>query len=422
MNHEFTSPPGTLGEVVKTPVIQTTAAVGPRVRSARPPRVLMVLEGPYPTPRGGGAEAQVRTLAGAMRARRRRVTIVAPLNPDGPQAKVSRVDGVPVCRLRYPRLRLLGGPALWLLLAAFLFRRRRHYDVWHVHVARSWAVVCAMLARALGKRVVIKVSGSWDLERGALAPNASPFARLPHHCLMRAHGWQAISQRIATALHARGIPASRIAAIPNAVDTGRFRKVLHPSCVDARFIFIGRLVEEKGLPTLLEAFADITATYPKARLTIVGTGPLLDTLKSMASALHVDDAVMFAGHREDIEALLSSANIGVLPSRFEGLSNALLECMASGLPMVASRISGNEDFVQAGANGWLFEPGDRAGLARCLAAAAALPPLQRRGMGESARATVARKASVDKVLASLAALYAGDSTARPVVGTSRRGA
>lgn len=419
MNHELSGAPEALSDADRTATTQATAAMSP-TRPPRPPRVLMVLEGPYPTARGGGAEAQVRTLAGAMRTRRRRVTVLAPLNPDGPQASVSRIDGVPVCRLRYPRLRLLGGPTLWLVLAAFLYSRRRHYDVWHVHVARSWAVVCAMLARVLGKRVVIKVSGSWDLERGALAPNGGALARLPYHLLMRADGWQAISQRIATTLNGRGIPPSRIAAIPNAVDTERFRKVLHPSCADARFIFIGRLVEEKGIPTLLEAFADITETFPGARLLIVGTGPLLDTLKFRASALDIDDAVVFAGHREDIEALLSSANIGVLPSRFEGLSNALLECMASGLPMVASRISGNEDFVRTGENGWLFEPGDRAGLARCLAAAAALTPEQRRAMGECARTTVAGKAGVDKVLASLATLYSGESTVVAATNISER--
>ncbi len=383
-------------------------------------RVLMAVEGPYPSARGGGAEAQVRTLTAAMRARGQRVTIVAPLTPDGPQAAVSRVDGVPVCRLRYPRLRLIGGPVLWLELAGFLIARRRHYDVWHVHVARSWAVVCALLARRLGKRMVIKVSGSWDLEHGALAESAGWLARLPCRSLLRADGWQAISERIGMALLARGIPASRITAIPNAIDTARFRQVEHPACADPRFIFIGRLVEEKDIATLLEAFADVTAIHRNARLTIVGTGPLLDSLVSRASALGIADAVVFAGHRDDIEAMLAEANIGVLASRFEGLSNALLECMASGLPMVASRISGNEDFVRSGENGWLFEPGDRAGLAGRLAAAATLSPGQRRAMGECARATVARKAGVDKVLDSLAALYAGDGAALPATRISRR--
>ncbi|MGH8075722.1 MAG: glycosyltransferase family 4 protein [Lysobacter sp.] len=418
MNHEFSGARGMMGDVDK--VAMSTVDVEPMAQSIRPARVLMVLEGPYPTARGGGAEAQVRTLTGAMRARGQRVTIVAPLNPDGPQASISRVDGVPVCRLRFPRLRFLGGPVLWLVLAGFLIARRRHYNVWHVHVARSWAVVCALLARALGKRLVIKVSGSWDLEHGALAPNSGLLGRLPHLCLLRADGWQAISQRIATTLQTRGIPPARIVAIPNAVDTRRFRHVSHPSGADARFIFIGRLVEEKGIPTLLEAFSDIIATYPGARLLIVGTGPLLDTLTFRAATLGVDHAVTFAGHRDDVETVLAEANFGVLPSRFEGLSNALLECMASGLPMVASRISGNEDFVRTGENGWMFEPGDRAGLARCLAAAAALPPEDRSAMGEYARATVTRKAGIDKVLDGMVALYAGDESGVSTINMSER--
>ena len=399
---------GAAGVVARTARPRALATV------ARPLRVLMVLEGPFPSARGGGAEAQVRTLTAAMRSRGQRVTVVVPLTPDGPQATVSRVDGVPVCRLRYPRIRLVGGPMMWLALSRFLVHRRRHYDVWHVHVARSWAVVCALIARRLGKRMVIKVSGSWDLEHGALAPHAGHWHRLTHRHLLHADGWQAISQRIGATLLARGIPAARIAAIPNAVDSARFGHITHPSGNGARFLFVGRLVEEKGIPTLLEAFADASALHRDARLTVVGTGPLHASLRAMAAALGIADAVVFAGHRDDIEAELADANIGVLPSRIEGLSNALLECMASGLPMVASRISGNEDFVRQDENGWLFEPGDRVGLAACLVAAAAIAPEQRRAMGECARATVARLAGLDNVLDRLAAFYAGaPPAARP---------
>lgn len=378
------------------------------------PRVLMVLEGPYPTVRGGGAEAQVRTLTRAMRSRGQRVTVVVPLTVDGPQARISRVDGVPVCRLRFPRVRVIGGPVLWLTLAHFLHRRRHRYDVWHVHVARSWAVVSAMLGPLLGKRVVVKVSGSWDLEHGALAPAAGHRSSFPYRCLQRVHVWQAISHRVRSTLLARGIPADRVAAIPNAVDTARFRRVQRDAAATPRFVFIGRLVEEKGIATLLDAFGDIAATHPDAQLSIVGTGPLLGSLKERSRALGLEGNVSFAGHREDVETILSHADIGVLPSRFEGLSNALLECMAAGLPMVASRISGNEDFVRTGENGWLFEAADRNGLAACLIAAISLPIDKRLAMGECARATVERQAGIEHVLARLDRVYAG----RPIDATA----
>jgi glycosyltransferase involved in cell wall biosynthesis len=79
--------------------------------------------------------------------------------------------------------------------------------------------------------------------------------------------------------------------------------------------------------------------------------------------------------------------------------------------MVASRISGNEDFVRTGENGWLFDPDDEDALARSLEAAAALTPAQRLAMGENARATVRRQAGLDEVLASLMQLYRGSDEA-----------
>src|SRR5687768_2026173 len=140
-----------------------------RDRASCHARVLMVLEGPYPPERGGGAESQVRTLTRTMTQRGVRVAVVAPLTRHGPKAAMSQVDGVPVYRLRYPYVRFIGGATLWLSLAMFLFRHRHDYDVWHVHVAHQWSVICALLGPWLGKRVVIKVSGSSDLHDGTLA-------------------------------------------------------------------------------------------------------------------------------------------------------------------------------------------------------------------------------------------------------------
>lgn len=384
---------------------------------ARPPHLLMVLESAFPNPRGGGAEAQVRTLARGLRARGERVTVLTPMFAGGPQERVSRVDGVPVCRLPYPRVRLLGGPLLWLLAARFLYRKRHRYDAWHVHIAHHVGAVCAVMGRLLGRRVLVKVSGWWELERGTLAPRAWPWSRLARRCLLLADGWQAISRRIAVELAAKGVSADRILEIPNAVDTARFAGMPHPDGAP-HFLFIGRIVAEKGLPVLLDAFADVVAKHVDARLTIVGTGPLLEDLCKRALASDIAGNVVFTGHREDIEALLAGANLGVLPSRIEGLSNTLLECMASGLPVVASRISGNEDFVRHGDNGWLYEADDRDALAGCLLAAAALEPADRQAMGARARATVENRAGLDRVLERLLDAYRG--THAPLAGRARR--
>ncbi|MET0289817.1 MAG: glycosyltransferase family 4 protein, partial [Pseudoxanthomonas sp.] len=280
-------------------------------------------------------------------------------------------------------------------------------DAWHVHIAHRMGAVCALLGHWLHKRVVAKVSGWWELEMGTLATHARFWDRLAYRALLKIGTWQVISQRIATTLAARGIPPARIAAIPNAVDTRRFAGVTRPHDAPPRFVFIGRLEKEKGLDTLLDAFADIAAGHPRASLLVVGTGSLEAGLKARAKSLGIAAQVEFAGHRNDIETVLADANFGVLPSRIEGLSNTLLESMASGLPMVASRISGNEDFVRA-ETGWLFEPGDQAGLAAALAQAAALPPDARLVMGEAARVAVERQAGLDRVLTRLLAIYRGE--------------
>ncbi|HEY5971942.1 MAG TPA: glycosyltransferase family 4 protein [Pseudoxanthomonas sp.] len=373
-------------------------------RPSRPLRILMVLQSAYPSPRGG-AERQVRTLARSFKAQGHRVTVVTPMVGYGPQQAVGRLDGVPVARLRYPRIRVLGGLMLCLLHARFLLARRHRYDIWHVHIADQIGAVTALVGRLCSRPVMAKLAGPWDLERGAMAPTRSPQYWLTYPLLRLMHTWQATSQRIATALLSRGIDRERIVVIPNAVDTSRFRGIPPRENGPPRFIFVGRLMPQKALDVLLQAFARVLPQQPHATLTLVGDGPLAAELAQLANDLGVAGSVRFTGHRTDVETLLAQANIGVLCSHTEGLSNTLLESMASGLPMVASRVSGSEDFILDGENGWLCEAGDAEALARCMLAAAALPAAQRTALGESARTTVENLAGLDAVTRRLLDLY-----------------
>ena len=368
--------------------------------------ILMVLDAAqYPAKGGGGAEAQVRALCKGLRAIGHRVTVLVPRTRSGPQARVERIDGVPVYRLGYPRIRLIGGPLLWLRLASFLYSRRGRYDAWHIHVAHRLGAVATLMGRMLRTRTLIKVSGIWEVERGALSLHRGVLSAMTLRVLRQADGWQAISQSIVHRLQLVGIPGSRVVRIPNAVDTVRFGSVQPASERAVRLVFVGRLAAEKGLDTLLHAFADVAPEFPEAHLTLVGTGPLDAALKRIVHERCIEAQVSFGGYRSDIEAVMAQANVGVLSSLHEGLSNTLLETMASGLPMIASRISGNEDFVVDGENGWLFEPGDRAGLARCLRLACGLPATTRAVMGRRARETIERHASFERVLAALVAFY-----------------
>lgn len=388
--------------------------------TGRPLHVLMLLGSFYPPPQGGGTQMQVRLLAKALRKRGHRVTVLAPLVHPG-ERRVDRLDGVPICRLPYPRLRFLGGAWLTARLCLFLLSRRNRYDAWHVHSPRLFGAVAALLGSYCGKPVVVvKVASADEFDTGTLSQRPSLRGRVLYACLKRADAWQAISGRIAGALAARGIPEARIAAIPNAVDVDRFSQATRPDRHPPRFLFIGRLVAPKNLFLLLDAFAALLRSHPDAQLRIVGGGPLAAALRQRAHVLGIEHGVEFTGHRGDIDALLVDADFGVLPSSFEGLSNVLLECMASGLPVIASRVSGSEDLVHVGKNGWLFEPDDVGQLTACLIEATNLSPRQRQEFGAQARTTIERHASLDSVLEQITRVYRRRANPRACAASAAR--
>jgi glycosyltransferase involved in cell wall biosynthesis len=242
-----------------------------------------------------------------------------------------------------------------------------------------------------------------------MAKDRSPLDAVAHRLLKRGAAFQAISSRIAAELERQGFPADRIVVLPNAVDTSRFNARRAPRAPGAPFtaVFVGRLVPEKGLDTLLAAWASAFAGRKDVRLRLVGGGVLEEKLRAQASALGIASEVEFLGHQDRVEDVLATADVGVLPSTIEGLSNTLLEFMASGLPTIASQVSGSEDFVVTGQNGWLFPVGDAAALAAHLRAAAALPPERLQELGRRARADVEAASALDRVVGRLLALYRG---------------
>lgn len=366
--------------------------------------VLMLLEGNFPAM--GGAERQLETLAHALLAQGCAVSVLVPRLHSGQPAGVDRHGPLPVFRIAYPQVRLFGTLVLLLRLAWFLVARRHEYDAIHVHIAHNMGAVASLVGRLLGKPVVVKFSGWWEQEKGCLRPTGGAGAALARWMLRRASAVQGISTRIIAELAARGFSPRRLHWLPNGVPMDRFAGIRRPpgGCTPPTVLFVGRLVPEKGLDTLLAAWAQARRP-PGWRLRLVGEGPLRATLEAQARALGIAASVELPGQSERVEEDLAGADLGVLPSRFEGLSNTLLEGMAAGLPMLASRISGNEDFVVPGRNGWLFEPGDVAGLAAALSVAMALPAAARQAMGEAARADVLAKASVPAVIGQLLPLY-----------------
>jgi sugar transferase (PEP-CTERM/EpsH1 system associated) len=195
-----------------------------------------------------------------------------------------------------------------------------------------------------------------------------------------------------------GIRPERISTICNGVDTDKFHPADRkpagalPASLSGEGLVVigtvGRLQPVKDQQTLLAAFADVVresgdAASP-ARLLMVGDGPLREVLERQAQALGIAHLTCFAGDRSDVAQLLQCMDVFVLPSLAEGISNTILEAMATGLPVLATRVGGNVELVQDGANGALFEPADVAALKRLLASYLA-DPLTRRRHGERSR-------------------------------------
>ena len=121
---------------------------------------------------------------------------------------------------------------------------------------------------------------------------------------------------------------------------------------------IGRLSEEKGHAPFLRGLAPWLKTHPKVRVMMVGGGPLLADLRELTKELGLQDRVLFAGHRDDVPALLSVIDVVVMPSLREGMGYAALEAMAAGCPVAVFAVGGLPEIVQAEETGLLSPPGD----------------------------------------------------------------
>lgn len=126
-----------------------------------------------------------------------------------------------------------------------------------------------------------------------------------------------------------------------------------------KIITAGRLMKQKNHKMLMESFKDVVSFYPQYELWIYGEGDLLDELISFGKVLGIEDKVYFPGNSSDVHRNMADAEIFVLSSDYEGLSNALMEAMMMGLPCISTKCSGSDEIIVDGENGLLVPIGDR---------------------------------------------------------------
>lgn len=161
-----------------------------------------------------------------------------------------------------------------------------------------------------------------------------------------------------------GLPESKLVVIPNGVDTARFEAA---AATDLRELgihaprvatFVGRLDRQKGLDWLLETAPRWMLAQPDVDLLFVGDGPQEPELRRLVARLQLDDRVHFLGRRNDVPSILKASDLFVLPSRWEGMPNVLLEAMASRLPIVSTRVEGVAELLGPGTDAQTVTFGD----------------------------------------------------------------
>lgn len=293
-------------------------------------------------------------------------------------------------------------------LAAARVARKGDFDVVHVHWPMPHALLGFAARRAAGVPVVCSFHGvelTWT--RSDLRP-LTPLLRWIVRSADAVTANSSYTAEMIRKLHPREV--HRV-AFGSALDVPATEPGARPPQGSLRLLFVGRLVERKGVRYLLDALAKLRGSVP-VQLRVVGDGPLRAALEAHARAVGVADTVTFEGFVDEaaLGAHYRSCDALVLPAIIdakgdtEGLGVVLIEALAHGRPTVASRVGGIVDVVKDGETGLLVEPGDAGSLAAAIDRLWRCPELRER-LGAQGRALVRDEFSWGAIVPRLVALY-----------------
>ncbi len=209
-----------------------------------------------------------------------------------------------------------------------------------------------------------------------------------------------------------GFPRRKLIVIPNGVDVARFagrdpafkaRLGIKPEA--PLVATIGRLHPQKGMEFFIRAAASLRRSRPECHFLIVGSGPLEGYLRAAAKGLNLEGALAFLGLCDDVPAILRATDVFVLASLWEGMPNVVLEAMAAGVPVVATRVEGTVDLIEHNETGLLVMPRDVPGLVSAIQRVLGEPGLGER-LGRAAQERVRTQFPLDAMVRRYEALYA----------------
>lgn len=292
--------------------------------------------------------------------------------------------------------------------------RKHQIDIIQTHLLRSMDFLALSLRMNAGPKVYWTFHNSlFDLREDHLVTNKWLLKpkRFSHHLLYRlgsnwVNGIVAVSADVKKSILAtmKGIPAEKIKVILNCVDVSRYGKNANRASKRSNLGFgesdhlmtlVATFKRQKGHSVLIEAVAGLIQDFPQLHILLVGDGELRDQLKSRAQELNLEGHFHFLGLRSDISDILSASDSFVLPSLWEGLPMALIEAMASRLPIVATNVSGTRQVMVPGETGILVEPGNVQELTHAISELIS-DPTRAHSMGRNARHRVENLFSAQK--------------------------
>ena len=354
---------------------------------------------------GGAERCLVNLAAGIDRTRFAPIVcVLAPRPAAGQDSLVRQLEGaaVPVHFLD------LRSSASFLAGLGKLKRLFRQHEIEVVQTFLFHAnVVGALAAKSAGVARIVSGIRVADPTRWRLV--------LERFALRRVDTIVCVSQSVADFAVANGFPKSKLRVIPNGIelspvqtDTTRIRTELGVANERRILLGVGRLHRQKGFDWLLELAPELFKRLPDHDLVIVGDGPERDSLGELASRLGVQDRVHFAGWRPDIPVLMQAADIFLLPSRWEGMPNVLIEAMGASLPVVATAVEGVTEVLGPLAVDQAVPQGNAAGFTEAVCRIAN-DPAYRAELGRENRKRIQANFSLQAMIARYEALYGGEN-------------
>ncbi len=322
-------------------------------------RVLMVVP-QYPYPIKGGLERQAHELSKSLTQLGIEVQALSGMI-NGGQAACEQVEGIEVHRVPWSANKALRFVRAPFDLFRVLLSKRDTFDVVHLHQISWFGLFVILAARLLGKPILTKLPNVGESGIPGLA--ASRFGTLKIAIFKKSDAVVALSSESLAELRAIGFPPERVLAAPNGIRLSVDTVESHSARPDpdvCRIVFVGRFSEEKLIDDLLHVFKRVmTSASRPVRLELWGSGPLETDLKNLSLRLGIQGSVAFPGQVNDVRERLRNIDVFVLPSREEGNSNAILEAMDAGLPIVSTRVGGTPMLVGPHGARLLAEPRDR---------------------------------------------------------------